>query len=126
MGHTYIYAVIHDDQVTSTDKHYLDHTTEQWELVLQMLMVLKPLQVATTALSYEQKVSLSLIYPTVQTSHNLDGTREQNAKNAFHSCANAKIKFSVCLHVLFESVAERIYSCWIIVSRRFIVINRTL
>ena len=60
-----IYAVIHDDKVTPTDKHYLDLTPEQWDLLSQMLIVLKPLQVATTALSYEQNVSSSLIYPII-------------------------------------------------------------
>ena len=57
-----IYAVIHDDQVTPTNKHYLDLTPEQWDLLLQMLIILKPLQVATAALSY---VSSSLIYPII-------------------------------------------------------------
>ena len=65
-------------------------------------------------------------YSKVQTSHNLNGTSKQNTKNVCHTHASAKIKFCVCLRVLFESVAEWIYSCWIIVSRRFIVLNRTL
>ena len=58
-----IYAIIYDDQVTPTDKHYLDCTPEQGDLLLQMLIVLKLLQVATT--SYEQNVSSSLIYPII-------------------------------------------------------------
>ena len=53
-------------------------------------------------------------------------TRAKRRKNACHTHANAKIKFCVCLRVLIESVAEWIYSCWIIVSRQFIVLNRTL
>ena len=38
---------------------------------------------------------------TVQTSHNLNGTRGQNAKNACHTRVNAKIKFCLRLHVLW-------------------------
>lgn len=60
-----IYAVIHDEQVTPSDKRYLDLTADQWDLLSQLLVVLKPLQVATTALSCEQNVSSSLIYPII-------------------------------------------------------------
>ena len=60
-----IYAVIHDDQITSPDKRYLDLTADQWDLLSQLLVVLKPLQVATTALSCEQNVSSSLIHPII-------------------------------------------------------------
>ena len=63
---------------------------------------------------------------TVQTSQNLNQTREQNVKNAYHTRAHAKIKFCVCLRVLSESVAEWIYSCWINVSRHLIVQNKTI
>ena len=38
-----IYAVIHDDQITSPDKRYLDLAADQWDLLSQLLVVLKPL-----------------------------------------------------------------------------------
>ena len=41
---------------------------------------------------------------TVQNSYNLNCTHEQNAKNACHTLAHAKIKFCVYLRVLSESV----------------------
>ena len=60
-----MYAVIHDDKVTPSDKRYLDLTSDQWDLLSQLLVVLKALQVATKALSLEQNVSSSLIYPVI-------------------------------------------------------------
>ena len=60
-----IYAVIHNIRVTPSDKRYLYLTADQWDLLLQLLVVLKPLQVATTALSCEQNVSSSLVYPII-------------------------------------------------------------
>ena len=60
-----VYAVIHDDKVTPPDKRYLDLTSDQWDLLSQLLVVLKPLQMATTALSLERNVSSSLIYPVI-------------------------------------------------------------
>ena len=45
-----VYAVIHDDKVTSSDQRHLDLRSEQWDLLSQLVVVLKPLQVATTAL----------------------------------------------------------------------------
>jgi len=53
-----IYAVIHDEQVTPSDQRHLDLKPEQWDLLPQLVVVLKPLQVATTALSKDQKSSL--------------------------------------------------------------------
>jgi len=46
-----VYVVMHDDKVTSPDKRYLDLTSDQWDLLSELLVVLKPLQVATKALS---------------------------------------------------------------------------
>jgi len=60
-----VYAVIHNDKVTSSDKRYLDLTSDQWDLLSELLVVLKPLQVATKALSLERNVSSSLIYPVI-------------------------------------------------------------
>ena len=60
-----IYAVIHDDNVTASTQKHLDLRTEQWDLLSQLVTVLKPLQVATTALSEDQNISSSLIYPVV-------------------------------------------------------------
>ena len=60
-----VYAVIHDDKVTSSDQRHLDLRSEQWDLLSQLVVVLKPLQVATTALSKDLNISSSLIYPVV-------------------------------------------------------------
>lgn len=60
-----IYAVIHDEQVTPSGQRHLDLTPDQWDLLSQLVVVLKPLQVATTALCKEQNISSSLIYPVV-------------------------------------------------------------
>ena len=58
-----VYAVIHDEQVTSSGQRHLDLTPDQWDLLSQLVVVLKPLQVATTALCKEQNISSSLIHP---------------------------------------------------------------
>jgi len=60
-----VYAVIHEEKVTPPDKRYLNLTPEQWDLLSQLLVVLTALQVATKALSLEQNVSSSLIYPDI-------------------------------------------------------------
>ena len=60
-----IYAVIHDEQVTPSSQRNLDLKTEQWDLLDQLVVVLKPLQIATTALSKDENISSSLIYPVV-------------------------------------------------------------
>ena len=60
-----MYGVIHDDKVTPPDKRYLDLTSDQWDLLSQLLVVLKALQVATKALSLERNVSSLLIYPVI-------------------------------------------------------------
>ena len=60
-----IYAVIHDEKVTPSGQRHLDLTPDQWDLLSQLVVVLKPLQVATTALCKEQNISSSLIYPVV-------------------------------------------------------------
>ena len=63
--HWAIYVVLHDESITSSDHRVLDLKSEQWELIQQLTVVLKPLQVATTALSGEFKATVSLIYPVV-------------------------------------------------------------
>lgn len=60
-----IYAVLHDELVSCPEYISLDLKPDQWELLLQMVTTLKPLQVATTALCLDQNVSVSLIYPVV-------------------------------------------------------------
>ena len=60
-----VYAVIHDEKVTPVDKRYLDLNADQWDLLSQLLVVLKALHVATKALSLERNVSSSLIYPVI-------------------------------------------------------------
>ena len=60
-----IYAVLHDELVSCPEYISLDLKPDQWELLSQMVTTLKPLQVATTALCFDQNVSVSLIYPVV-------------------------------------------------------------
>ena len=60
-----VYAVIHDEKVTPSNKRYLDLKPDQWDLLAQLVVVLKPLQVATTALCTDLNTSCSLIYPVV-------------------------------------------------------------
>ena len=54
--HWAIYAVIYDEQVTPSDQRHLDLKPKRWDLLSQLLVVLKPLQVATTTLSKDQNV----------------------------------------------------------------------
>ena len=51
--------------MTTSDQRHLDLKLEQWDLLSQLVVVLKPLQVATTALSKENNVSSSLIHSVV-------------------------------------------------------------
>ena len=60
-----IYGVLHDETVSKPDHKRLDLKDEEWELASQLIVVLKPLQVATTALCEEHNVSVSLVYPVV-------------------------------------------------------------
>jgi len=60
-----IYAIIHDEQVTPSDQRHLDLKPEQWDLLSQLVVVLKLLQVGTTALSKVQNISSLLIHPVV-------------------------------------------------------------
>ena len=52
-----ICAVIRDEQVTHSDKGCLDLKPDQWDLLSQLVTVLKPLQVATTALCQDLNIS---------------------------------------------------------------------
>ena len=58
-------TVVHDEQVTPSSQRHLDLTPDQWDLLLQLIVVLKPLQVATAALCKDQNISSSLIHPFV-------------------------------------------------------------
>ena len=60
-----VYGVLHDETVSKPDYKRLDLRDEQWELISQLIVVLKPLQVATTALCEEHNISVSLVYPVV-------------------------------------------------------------
>ena len=55
-----IYAVIHDEQVTPTSQRNFDLKTDQWDLLDQLVhvVVLKPLQIATTAFSFVLDISM--------------------------------------------------------------------
>ena len=60
-----IYGVLHDDRISKPDYKRLDLKEEQWELISDLIVALRPLQVATTALCNENNVSISSIYPIV-------------------------------------------------------------
>ena len=60
-----IYAVIHDTSFTKPEHRYLDLKDTQWELISQLVTVLKPLQLATTVFSSDSNVSCSIIYPVI-------------------------------------------------------------
>ena len=51
--------------MTPSDQRQLDLKPEQWDLLSQLVVVLKPLQVATTVLSGDQNVFSSLVHPVV-------------------------------------------------------------
>ena len=55
-----IYAVLHDEQETQSQYKHLYLTEEQWKLIEQLVTVLKPLQVATTALCEAEIVSTGI------------------------------------------------------------------
>ena len=56
---------VYAEQVTPSGQRHLDLTPDQWDLLSQLVVVLKPLQVATTALCKEQNISSSLIHPVL-------------------------------------------------------------
>ena len=58
-----ITAVLSDPSVITASYHYLDLKAEQWDLCKQLIPVLKPFDVATTCLSYEENVSVSFVVP---------------------------------------------------------------
>ena len=60
-----IYAVLYDEHGTQSQYKHLRLKEDQWNLMEQMVEVLEPLQIATTALCKTQIVSCSLIYPVV-------------------------------------------------------------
>ena len=59
-----IYAVLHDTSISKADDKHFD-LKDQWDLLSQMVNVLKPLQMATTVFSLEQNISCSIVYPVV-------------------------------------------------------------
>ena len=60
-----IYAVIHDHAITKPQHRHLDLKDDQWELLSQLVTVLKPLQMATTVFSSDINVSCSIVYPVI-------------------------------------------------------------
>ena len=56
-------AVLSDDRVTKRCDRSLDLTSGQWALAEELVSVLRPFEVATTFLSYEQNSSLFSVLP---------------------------------------------------------------
>ena len=60
-----IFAVLANEQSSQYQNQHLNPKEDQWELMGQMVTVLEPLQIATTALCESEIVSCSLIYPVI-------------------------------------------------------------
>ena len=60
-----ICAVSSDETVTKRDDRYLELKTEQWDMAKELVAILKPLEIATTFLSYEENTTISVILPIV-------------------------------------------------------------
>ena len=58
-------AVFLDDQGTQGQYKHLYLKEKQWKLIEQLVIVLKALQIATTALCEAEVVSVSLAYPLI-------------------------------------------------------------
>lgn len=56
---------MHDATVTKAELKHLDLKEDQWELVSQIVIASKPLQMATTTFSLEQNASFSIVYPVI-------------------------------------------------------------
>ena len=94
-----IYGVLHDETVSKSDHERLDLTNEQWELISQLMVVLKPLQVATTTLCEEHNVSVSLVYPVVS-----PVSDDQPAVKLFKETVSQELKW--CFDPDSEGIAE--------------------
>ena len=55
-----VYAVLHDESVTTLNYAHLELKADQWDLLSQLVLELKPLQVATTALCKDERIYLHL------------------------------------------------------------------
>ena len=60
-----ICAVLSDDTVTKRDDRYLELRTEQWDMAKELVATLKPFEVATTFLGYEENTTISVILPVI-------------------------------------------------------------
>ena len=81
-----IYAVLHDERGSQSQYKHLYLKEDQWKLLEQLVAVLKPLQVATTALCESEIVSVSLVYPVIHgllKKHLINKTDDLQAVKAF-------------------------------------------
>ena len=106
-----IYAVFYDEHGTQNQYKHLYLKEEQWNLIEQMVKVLEPLQIATTALCETQTVSCSLIYPVVNVllkNHLLIGEYDLPAVKRFKEVVSQEIhhRFNV-----EEAVEEQSVVC---------------
>ena len=56
-----ISAILSDDSVTKRSDRYLDLKSEQWAIAEELVTVLRPLQIATTFIQYENNTLLSCV-----------------------------------------------------------------
>ena len=59
-------ATLSDPAITQRSKHYLDLKAEQWSLLEELTTVLKPFEMATTFMSGESYVTISVVPPLVK------------------------------------------------------------
>ena len=90
-----IYAVLCDSAITTTEYKYLDLKEDQWELLIQIVTVFKPLQIATTVISSEQNVSCSVIYPVINglvVNHLTVAKSDLPVVKRFKECVSCELK----------------------------------
>ena len=105
-----IYAVFYDEHGTQSQYKHLHLKEDQWKLMEQIVKVLEPLQIATTALCETQIVSCLLIYPVANgllKNHLLIGEDDLPAVKRFKEVVAREIqdRFNVEEAVEEQSVA---------------------
>ena len=73
-----ITAVLSDNEVMKVSDRYLDLRTEQWKLAEDLVPILELFSIATTFFSYEENVSLSVVFPILHGILDQLGTTEHS------------------------------------------------
>ena len=90
------------DSVTKRSDRNLDLKSEQWAITEELVTVLRPLQIATTFIQYENNTSLSCVLPVI---HGLDLSLQPSTYDS--SAVRQKVRLEIrsrwsldCLTVL--------------------------